>query len=237
MRLLNLNAYAALFDPLCGKRVGYVPMPGNCGDQLIELATMQLFAEFRINYTIHKNKSPGSVDVFVIAGGGSMGGYYIDPRRIRERILTFGKPVIVFPQTFLGPEPLPYSQVFVREKHSLRFCPDAALAPDLALGLDYECQTVPTQANGIFLRKDKEGCFSWADSDGDPSPMCPTPEAYLQLAAEYENIVTDRLHFAIAGLICGRCVTLLPNAYFKNRAVWETWLEELGCQWSDRLPE
>jgi hypothetical protein len=47
----------------------------------------------------------------------------------------------------------------------------------------------------------------------------------------FEHIVTDRLHFAIAGLMTGRDVSLLPNGYHKNRSMYETWLEDLGCHW------
>ena len=63
----------------------------------------------------------------------------------------------------------------------------------------------------------------------------PTKE-YILLAARYETIFTNRLHFAIAGLIAGRKVTLLPNSYFKNKSIWECWLKDLGCLWSESLP-
>jgi exopolysaccharide biosynthesis predicted pyruvyltransferase EpsI len=44
--------------------------------------------------------------------------------------------------------------------------------------------------------------------------------------------VTDRLHFAIAGLHAGREVTLVANDYHKNRAMHETWLSHFGCRFA-----
>jgi exopolysaccharide biosynthesis predicted pyruvyltransferase EpsI len=62
------------------------------------------------------------------------------------------------------------------------------------------------------------------------------PAAYLALAARHRRIITDRLHMAIAGLHAGRDVTLLANAYHKNRSMHETWLAALGCRFADRPP-
>ena len=47
--------------------------------------------------------------------------------------------------------------------------------------------------------------------------------------------MTDRLHSAILGTILGIPVTLMPNSYHKNRAVWEYSLSERGVKWLDEL--
>ena len=57
--------------------------------------------------------------------------------------------------------------------------------------------------------------------------------AVWPLAADHRRIVTDRLHFAVAGLHAGRDVTLVANAYHKNRSMHETWLAGLGCRFAD----
>lgn len=44
--------------------------------------------------------------------------------------------------------------------------------------------------------------------------------------------MTDRLHFAVAGLHAGREVTLVANDYHKNRSMHETWLAALGCRFA-----
>jgi exopolysaccharide biosynthesis predicted pyruvyltransferase EpsI len=62
--------------------------------------------------------------------------------------------------------------------------------------------------------------------------MCKSVEEYLELAARHSRIITDRLHFAISGLIVGREVALLGNSYHKNRSIYETWLKPLGCRFA-----
>jgi hypothetical protein len=87
------------------------------------------------------------------------------------------------------------------------------------------------------LRKDPEGRFKEFTSLGDPIEMVgPDPVDYVRAAACYANIYTDRLHFAISGLLAGRSVTLLGNSYHKNRSMWETWLRRAGCGWGDTPP-
>lgn len=43
---------------------------------------------------------------------------------------------------------------------------------------------------------------------------------FLQAIASFDAIRTDRLHVAIAGTLLGKQVTLYPNSYYKNRAVY-----------------
>jgi hypothetical protein len=44
--ILTPDAFATVFEPLVGQRVGYVRPIGNVGDRLIELATFQLLATY-----------------------------------------------------------------------------------------------------------------------------------------------------------------------------------------------
>ncbi len=67
--------------------------------------------------------------------------------------------------------------------------------------------------------------------------MADTPAAYLALAARHRRIVTDRLHFAVAGLHAGRDVTLVANDYHKNRSMHETWLAAFGCRFAATAAE
>ena len=67
--------------------------------------------------------------------------------------------------------------------------------------------------------------------------MARTPAEYLALAARHRRIVTDRLHFAIAGLHAGRDVTLVANDYHKNQSMHETWLASLGCRFAASAEE
>lgn len=246
MPLLPPQAYADIFDRLRDHRIGYVELPGNVGDRMIRLATRQLLRYFGISYRllgrreIAGKREPGeTVDRILISGGGNLGTLYPECRRLREKVLALGPPVTVLPQSIYGnPEDLgSYERVYVRERSSLEFPGEVVLAPDLALALDHvNAESVPVLERGVFLRRDVEKLLA-PDSRSlcDPADVCHTVEEYLELASLCGAIYTDRLHFAIAGLLLGRDVTLLPNSYDKNRAMFETWLKDLGCSWRDDL--
>lgn len=237
MRLMPLEAFAQVFEPLRGKRIGFVRPLGNVGDELIHAATFQLLDAFRIDWQIVDPICGADVDEIVFGGGGNMGMLYLNNWDLRGQILTLGLPLTILPQSFASEEDRPYKRVYVREHASLAFCRQAILAPDLALGLFYEHKTEPTAGTGVFLRCDPEraGGFRWFRRD--PARLCRTPQEYLSLAARFEHIVTDRLHFAICGLIVGRKTTLLPNNYHKNQSMYETWLEGLGCRFARNVRE
>ncbi|MHB1035727.1 MAG: polysaccharide pyruvyl transferase family protein [Pirellulales bacterium] len=234
MRLIDPDTFADVFVPLQGKRIGYVRPLGNVGDALIEQATLQLFETFGIAWRPIDPDAPGdvAVDELVFGGGGNMGRRYLNNWLLRGKALTLGLPMTILPQTFTSPEERPYRRVYVRERASLAFCGTATLAPELALGLDCPAPKAPTRGTGVFLRRDRErtGWLRWFRRD--PVKLCRTPQEYLELAADHERIVTDRLHFAIAGLLCRREVTLLANDYHKNRSMHETWLKALGCRFA-----
>lgn len=232
MRLLGPESYASVFEPLTGKRVGYVRPLGNIGDWLIELATIQLFGVYGIDWKLQDADGPAEVDVIAFGGGGNMGSFYEGNWKLREKCLRLGLPVTILPQSFLSREDRPFARVYVRETASFEYCCEGAtLAPDLALGLSYEPYAKPSKETGVFLRRDVEGlfCRRW---NRDPDRMCKTPCDYLELAACYRQIITDRLHFAISGLIVGCETTLLPNSYHKNLSMYETWLRQLGCRFA-----
>jgi hypothetical protein len=234
-RLLPLEAFADVFDPLKGRRIGFVRPRGNVGDSLIEWGTRQLFDEFGITWGMFDPDAndPGAFDELVFGGGGNMGTRYVDNWNLRGRLLEFGLPVTILPQSFTSPEDRPYRRVYVRERASLALCPEGVLAPDLALGLVPPDLPAPTRGLGVFLRRDSERLpgFSWFRRD--PVRLCRTPQEYLALAASYERIVTDRLHFATSGLLAGRDVTLIANNYHKNASMYETWLRALGCRFAN----
>ena len=232
MGLLPPEAFAHVFDPLQGKRIGYVRPRGNVGDALIEWAAVQLFDVFGIDWQLQDPDGPADVDELVFAGGGSMGRLYDENWRLRGRCIERGRPMTILPQSFTSPEGRQYMRVYVRERGSLRYAPEGVLAPDLALGFDYATRVKPRRRLGVFLRKDGERALARRWLCRDPAKICRTPQQYLDLAARYEHIVTDRMHFAISGLIVGRRVTLLPNSYHKNASMHETWLEDLGCRFA-----
>lgn len=237
-RLLPVAAFAHVFEPLVGKHVGYVKPVGNVGDHLIELGMMQLCGEFGVRWAEWKPGSSGSFDALMFGGGGSMGIRYRRNHDLRSAALASGLPLTILPQSFTDAEDRPFARVYVREPYSLRrFRPDGVLAPDLALGLDWPAPATATRDLGVFLHRDCERTGRKPSRWRDPARTCRTPADYLSLAASHRRIVTDRLHFAIAGLHAGRDVTLVANDYYKNQAMHETWLEALGCRFAASLAD
>ena len=133
-RLLDIDAFAAVFTPLIGSTVGYVRAEGNVGDDLIDVAAVQLLEEFGIQWRVQLPDRPADVDCLVFSGGGNMGPRYANNQRLREWAVGLGPPLVILPQSFTGREDRPYAKVFVRERASLSLRPDGILAPDLALG-------------------------------------------------------------------------------------------------------
>jgi exopolysaccharide biosynthesis predicted pyruvyltransferase EpsI len=236
MSRLPVELFSEVFEPLQNRRIGYVRPPGNVGDLLIEAATVQLFAEFGIEWVDWTPENPTPVDELAYGGGGNMGAYYRPNWDLRTRCLETGLPVTILPQSFMSAEDRPFHRVFVRERYSLRYRPDAVLAPDLALGLAVKPRPAPIHALGIFLRRDGERKVRRRLFRRDPVQMCQTPAQYLTLASQYARLITDRLHFAVCGVLLGRETTLLPNSYHKNRGMYETWLAGLGCRFAESVP-
>jgi exopolysaccharide biosynthesis predicted pyruvyltransferase EpsI len=233
MTLLPPDRFADVFLPLQGKRIGFVRPSGNVGDALIEWATHQLFEHYEIKWTLKDPAGPvDDVDELVFGGGGNMGTLWEKNWHLRAQCLQTGLPLTILPQSFTSREDRPFRRVYVRERASWAFHPRGILAPDLALGLCVPSPAVPDKGTGLFLRRDCEGTVPRGWFSRDPVKMCRTPAEYLALAARYARIVTDRLHFAICGLLLGRHTTLLPNSYHKNFSMYETWLKDLGCEFA-----
>lgn len=236
-RLLGPEAFAHVCEPLVGRRVGYVRPVGNVGDHLIEMAMAQLFATYGIRWSlVDLDAGPRGVeatDLLVFGGGGNMGTRYGGNHALRGQALATGLPVVILPQSFTSPEDRPFERVYVREQTSLGLHPGGTLAPDLALGLAWPAPAAATRRLGVFLRRDQERGGRKPLFARDPIRLSRTPAEYLAFAARFQQIITDRLHFAVAGLHAGRDVTLVANDYHKNRSMHDTWLADLGCRFAE----
>jgi hypothetical protein len=72
----------------------------------------------------------------------------------------------------------------------------------------------------------------------DPVNQRNTPAGYVSLAAGFQHLETDRVSFAIAGLLAGSKVTLLPDAAGENLGVYESWLYGYdSCSWAEAPSE
>ena len=246
MTLLSSTAFEEIFIPLIERQAGYLQLAGNVGDRLIQSGAHALFNHFKIDYTeitsqqVFNQDLPNKIEVIVVSGGGNLGRFYPDCYRLRQASLHCGLPVILLPQSFASfDEDLSaFKTGYVRETASLSVDSRFQLMPDLALfAPDTNALQAPTYPVGIFLREDKESLFSDRElSIIDPVRNNYQPNDYIEFASRFEHVITDRLHFAIAALIAGRQVTLLPNTNGKNAAMFHTWLADLGCQWQPCPP-
>ena len=220
----------------------FVEQVGSVGDDLINDATRQLF----VHYGVRVTPQPEEAEAIAWAGGGNLGNLYQAEYRRRRTALkraeSLDLPFVVLPQSLTSSmdcemELLHYAKavIWLRERKSLRLVAHGRLGPDLALA--YQLTDIfpgPIHSYGLFLRTDREACHQDPDSLGDPIRMVPrSVPAYLGLAAQYAHLETDRLHFAIAGLLLDRQVTLRSNRTGKNQAMFDTWLRALQCQWKE----
>jgi len=231
LKLLAADSFAPIFEPLLGRRVGYVPTAGGVGDLLVELAAFQLFAHFGVDYHVETLAGECAADVLVVAGGGP--GPLCPPAlaaRLAEASAAI--PVVLLPRSLSGSVGIRVRRLHVRDRASLAWERDATLMPDLILGLEVAAPREAEEEPGVWLRCDEEGLFA-GQGLGDPDLVCGTAAEYLALAARHRAIVTDRPEFAMAALVQGREATLVPAASPVNRSLYESWLADLGCRWLD----
>lgn len=248
MRLME-KQFESLVTPLKQKRVGLVRNPfGNVGDGLIEMGVHHLFRHFAVSYRVvpfrevKRGKLVEEVDVIVCPGGGNVGRRYTNSPGLRRKAAKMRIPMVLFPQTAAddGEDLSKFERVYVREKTSLsmlaRTHPRVELAPDTALVLDVKPEPVKHK-HCLALRCDWEAIDGQRGTERmDPAKRASSPAGYLQLAARFRRITTNRLHFAIAGLLQDRDVELLPGTYHKNRSMYETWLHRFAtCQFRETV--
>jgi len=239
MRLLDIKNYDAVFDPLRGKTVAIIDGFGNVGDDLLYLATRKFCEHYQIEHitvNILADDPIPSCDKILLFAGGNIG--MRKCTAIRKKVFeSTDIPCWLLPQSVMIKEELRCEKIFLRETVSREVMGYGEIAPDLALGFDFpENLGDKTYNNGLFLRKNPT-VFRHVETSlrYDPAIYCYTPEQYWQFANKYRKIQTDRLHFAICALAMSVETTLLPVHYHKNKAMFDEWLEKLGCYWSDYI--
>jgi exopolysaccharide biosynthesis predicted pyruvyltransferase EpsI len=245
--LIPYSTYSEIFEPLRHKKVLFFPASGNVGDALIIESLLQLLAHFEVDYSLallnfHEDILPqvtarrlNDYHYVLWPGGGNMGRLYFTNYVLRQTIANLISPeqtnLIVLPQTWTSPETLSAKISYAREYESIRlYAPHAIFKPDLALGFNLSAYTNETFASpdydcGYFFREDYEKTLIPEQNTVDPASVCHTVMDYLTLASKYREIHTNRLHFALCGLILDRRVKLYANSYFKNQAVYEASLK------------
>lgn len=248
--LLPYSEFDSLFEPIKNKRVFFSEAFGWTGDSLIVASIRQLFKHYNVTEC-----NIETCDWIVESGGGNLGNHYLDSYNKRKKLIELAekhnKKIIIMPKSFYGniqeiPECI--YRIYAREVITKNMIPNCLLAPCPALAFtNFDVVGNPKYDFGLFIRSD-ENLFNAKDypyNIGDPRALIRfgIPEMF-DLVSNYETICTDRLHFAITGMLLKRKVILLPNSYFKNYGMYITWLSKLGCEWrhtpdefKDRIPK
>ena len=244
--LVDRVKFSVIADALAGKSIYYMPPIGrSVGSMLGVQGTLQFFEDNGVKVLNDWSRDeipekPGPIDHFVYGGGivGNLPGQakYNRGWLVTKYLAENDIHVIGLPMSHLGgKEPLPTKfTLFAREEKSLAFIRFAHMAPDMSL---YWRGQVPVRDPdgdvGIFLRNDDLALVGrmFGIGLGDPADLCNGLDGCFDLASRFEEIRTDRLMFAICGLLIGRKVILLPDKSHKNRSFWESWLKHMGCGW------
>lgn len=237
--LLPYSSYDVIFEELRNKKIYFHCDLGWSGDTLIDESAKQLFRYYGM-----ATCSIEECDFILETGGGNLGNNYIGQYEKRslmfEAAKQLNKRMIILPKTFYGYQqefPEVVYKVYARESITKSLIPQSILAPDLALAFNhFKSINQPIYDFGLFLRNDEERTARSRKNVGDPCNLAGNNFIQLfDLASDYATICTNRLHLAIVGLLLKRNVILLPNSYFKNYAMYITWLKKLGCQWEHDL--
>lgn len=245
--LMPLDAFQPIMDLLAGRKIYYHSTTGHAGDFLIQRGAYRLFHKVSVEVigeclpreVIDQSKL-AEADFCVWPGGGNLGEFYSSTHERRRELCALSQKMgvrfVVLPQSVTPGrlEEFPADAVvFSREHRTKKLYPESILVPDLAMAVDDCKKRKSTEKLGVFLRTDDERAdFPHLErySIGD-TRLPRNADAILALASQYEIVLTNRLHLAISALLQGRKVFLAKNGYFKNEAMYETWLKQLGCNW------
>ena len=240
-----------------GKQFLLVEPGGNYGDRLIwrgaeKLARCADLNFYAITYGAFMSMDTQAASVvYIHGGGGCMPIWSGTPvSAFRKAMTTHSGVIILGPQTvwdgdgycesifegidclaeriiLFARETVSYNVIRMKAPSWVEVIHDHDTALNLTLS-DFETSGV-RHMRLIALRRDKEAPPALVPPDSiDLVRSCECFEDWLSLHTAAEEIVTNRLYSAIVGVILGHSVTLLPNSYFKNRAVWEDSLAQKG---------
>lgn len=233
-----------------GKKIIYIPNPGNYGDGLIRYATKKFFKDFNIEhwevnigygliklkllpYLVEKSKY-----FFICGGGGGWCSAYNCGYRIARAISLFTNDLLVLPSTYDIDVSKINGTLFRRDKFKSLdmasgslFCHDMAFYLTCVKEIDVYRSKSTKPKIGLLMRTDREAAIqrlSMPEANIDLSLLgdhMSNGDDFLLEVAKYTDIHTDRLHVCIAGLIVGARVNLYPGNYFKIKAIYSSSIE------------
>ncbi|MEM9781174.1 MAG: polysaccharide pyruvyl transferase family protein [Pseudomonadota bacterium] len=218
-------------------RAGTLAFLGAAGFEITELDMSQRLHKIRAGLSALSSRLARRT-LHVYAGSGAWSSFTSIGRRNVARLHALGGDFFVLPTTFEAPVDLGTARfaAYVRDQHeSAAAMPGAPFCHDMAFFLALQGLTAilprrvaAPSGTAIAFRTDNEssghGLATRADNrdfSAEGNHMSDIGHFLAALDA-YERIVTDRLHVAIAGIVLGKDVDLVPGGYFKIAAIYRS---------------
>lgn len=218
--------------------VDFFRFRGNYGDSLIWHGSMNLFSELNMKVEYVDLTTNKKNEILIIDGGGNFVNYYSDVRNFVSLKNDSYSEIVFLPHTIFGDKQIEVlcklknnTTIFCRERQSAKFVQE--FAKNCQVFLWHDCafynhfQNQSASGNGTLnaFRLDRESILQAKpigniDISYDGYATKPLND-FLGTITKYKQINTDRLHVAIASILLGKNVSLYPNSYFKNKAVFE----------------
>jgi exopolysaccharide biosynthesis predicted pyruvyltransferase EpsI len=229
-----------------GRRIVYVPNPGNFGDGLIRSATKRFFYDYKIKHTeINVGYKGGRCiltpdllrskrNYFIYGGGGAWHNDCNFGYKVCKYINSFTKHYTVLPTTFsLDSTKHLVGKLYRRdERGSIYYRENSTFCYDMAFYLYAVKNSLPKFPKpnfevGQFFRGDNEASKNqnFVGENLDLSTLgdhMSEMNGFYTEISKYETIHTDRLHVAIGGAILGKEVKIYTGNYFKIRDIYDS---------------
>ena len=233
------------------KKIIYIPNPGNAGDSLIVLGTFTLFNKLDLNYEIGNINKLYNNEILFYAGGGNLVGIYnscknfilknqekntivVLPHTINNEdklIQNLSENVTLLCREINSYE---YVKKHIKNKNNIFVFKDMAFYIDAQYLKNFQkkgkgscnCFRLDAERTSIKI-PDKNNDISQSlrhgisNNTSNLNVIHETCKKVFNYLADYEEINTNRLHVAIAGLLLNKKVNLYPNSYWKNKAIYE----------------
>ncbi|BEH09853.1 hypothetical protein GSUET_14650 [Geobacter sulfurreducens subsp. ethanolicus] len=235
---LDIRDYLQRFH---GDECDLLRFPGNYGDALIWHGTQHILSHVGLNFRTIDCTTKPTRRMLIIDGGGNLVDLYSDVEKFLDFHGQSYSKVIVLPHTITGVGPLACLgrlggrlTVFCRERIS--YMGVRASLPRAEVYLWHDCAfyvpTYPTiQSEGWrtdtlhAFRTDVESISRQLPNGNRDLSLegyaMSSLDLMFRVLQGYKQVVTDRLHIAIASALLGCEVDLHPNSYYKNWAVYD----------------
>lgn len=244
------DPFLSLLRSLSGTHVHFFPKSGNAGDGFIAHATYELFKRHGIEFTTHRQTDSVEGQTVLIGGGGNLvEGRYNDVADLIRRHAKNNK-IILLPHTIVGfadvlSETHRNLTVFCREPVSYRMALLNGASPENTY-LSHDVTFFLDDDYFLHFSGDESGILKALRTDGETTGQVKVSEDNVDMSlswngdlwtspdfsahvtnsmaafvAPFETVQTDRLHVSILSAFLKKNVYLLPNAYYKNRAIFE----------------